>query len=587
MLRRRRLEDFSTELRAHLALEADRLREEGFDEVEARRRAHLNLGNLMLQEERFYESSRWAWLDQLRQDIRYSIRQLSNAPAFTLTAALTLALGIGATTAIFTLLHAVLLKSLPVARPEQLYAIGDAKHTGVYSGMAVDWDIFSYDLYKHLRDHTEGFDELGAFQADPRRIGVRRTGDPHVAESHIAEYVSGNYFLTFGVRAFAGRTIEADDDRPGAAPVAMITYRTWQERYALDPSVLGSTFNMNGTPVTIVGVTPPRYFGDALRSNPPDFWLPLAIEPVVNHGGWVNNPDLHWLYVMGRIKPGVDIKAMEARMQVGLRQWLSDRAGILGPAAAAQIPRQTLHLSRGGSGIGLMRATYSAGLQLLMAISGFVLLIVCANLANLMLVRGLGRRRQTSISLALGAARSRLVRQALTESIVLALIGGAGGVAIAFAGTRTLLGAVFAGSTSVPISPTPDLAVLGFAFAISLLTGLVFGAAPAWTANRADPLDALRGAGRATVHVGSLPQRTLVVMQAALSLVLMAAAGLLTQSLRNLEHQELGFPGGVQVRSARTVVSKDQRAAFSNTRRCERQLLAVCSDERIQLDHRR
>jgi hypothetical protein len=343
----------------------------------------------------------------------------------------------------------VLLKSLPVARPEQLYVIGDAKHTGVYSGMAVDWDIFSYDLYKHLRDHTEGFEELGAFQADPRRIGVRRAGDPHAAESHIAEYVSGNYFLTFGVRAFAGRAIDSDDDRPGAAPVAMITYRTWQERYALDPSVLGATFNMSGAPVTIVGVTPPGYFGDALRSNPPDFWLPLAIEPVVNHGGWVNNPDLHWLYVMGRIKPGADvktanIKTIEARMQVELRQWLSDRSGILGPLAAAQIPRQTLHLSRGGSGIGLMRTTYSAGLQLLMAISGFVLLIVCANLANLMLVRGLGRRRQTSISLALGAARSRLVRQALTESLVLALIGGAGGVAIAFAGTRTLLGAVFA-----------------------------------------------------------------------------------------------------------------------------------------------
>jgi predicted permease len=550
MFRRRRFEDFSKELRAHLALEADRLREEGFDEVEARRRASLNLGNLMLQEERFYEASRWAWLDQLRQDIRYSIRQLRNAPGFTLTAALTLALGIGATTAIFTLIHAVLLKSLPVAQPEQLYVIGDAKHTGVYSGMAVDWDIFSYDLYKHLRDHTDGFEELGAFQADPRRVGVRRAGDPHAAESHIAEYVSGNYFLTFGVRAFAGRAIDADDDRPGAAPVAMITYRTWQERYALDPSVLGATFNMNGTPVTIVGAMPPGYFGDALRSNPPDFWLPLAIEPVVNHGGWVNNPDLHWLYVMGRIKPGADIKAMEARMQVGLRQWLSDRSGILGPASAAQIPRQTLHLTRGGSGIGLMRATYSAGLQLLMAISGFVLLIVCANLANLMLVRGLGRRRQTSISLALGAARSRLVRQALTESIVLALIGGVGGIAIAFAGTRTLLGAVFAGSSNVPISATPDLAVLAFAFGISLLTGLVFGVAPAWTANRTDPLDALRGSGRATQHVGSLPQRTLVVMQAALSLVLMAAAGLLTQSLRNLQHQELGFKtdGRVDVR---------------------------------------
>src|SRR5579864_2972394 len=194
MFRRRKLQDFSAELRAHLALEADRLREEGWNETEARRRAHLNLGNLMRQEERFYEASRWAWLDQLRQDLRYSIRQFRHAPSFTLTAVLTLSLGIGATTAIFSLIHAVLLKSLPVARPEQLYTAGDTKHGGVYSGMAGDWDIFSHDLYRHLRDHTDGFEELAAFQADPRRVGVRRTGRPQAAESYIAQFVSGNYF---------------------------------------------------------------------------------------------------------------------------------------------------------------------------------------------------------------------------------------------------------------------------------------------------------------------------------------------------------------------------------------------------------
>ena len=550
MFRHRRTEDFSEELQAHLALEADRLRDEGLDEVEARRRAHVNLGNLMGQQERFYEASRWVWLDQLRQDLRYSLRQLRRAPAFTLTAVLTLSLGIGATTAIFTLMHAVLLKSLPVARPEQLYTAGEAKHVGVYSGMAEDWDIFSSDLYQHLRDHTGGFEELAAFQGDPRRIGVRRIGSPQAAESYIAQYVSGNYFSTFGVPAFAGRALNAGDDRQGAAPVAIIAYRTWQQRYALDPSVLGASFQMNGSPVTIVGVAPADFFGDALRTNAPDFWLPLAMEPMVNHGNWIHNPDLHWLYLMGRIKPRVDIAATEAQMQVELRQWLTNRLGLLGPTAAAQIPRQTLHLRPGGAGIGLMRANYSAGLKLLMAISGFVLMIVCANLANLMLVRGMARRRQTSISLALGASRLRLARQALTESVLLALFGGAAGVAIAFAGTRTLLGAVFAGANYVPISPKPDLAVLAFAFGASLLTGLVFGAAPAWTAKRSNPLDALRGAGRATEQAGSNPQRTLVVVQAALSLVLLAAAGLLTQSLRNLAAQKFGFvpDGRVAVR---------------------------------------
>ena len=549
MFQRRKLEDFSAELRAHLAIETDRLREEGYDEAEARRIAHINLGNLGLQEERFYEASRWAWLDQLRQDIRYSLRQLRRAPAFTLTAALTLALGIGATTAIFTLIHAVMLKSLPVPQPGELYTAGEGVHR-VFSGMAGDWDIFSFEFYKYLRDHTQGFESLAAFQADPRRIGVRREGDKNAAESYIAEYVTGNYFPTFGVRAFAGRSIDENDDQRGAAPVAMISYRLWQEKYALDPTVLGSTFLINGTPLTIVGATPPGFFGDTLRAIPPEFFLPIALEPVVNHAGWVDNPDLHWLFVMGRIKGAADVRKIEAQMQVEVRQWLTGRIGKMGPNAAAQIPQQKIHLSPAAGGIGVMRATYSTGLQLLMAASSFVLLIVCANLANLMLVRGLARRRQTSVSVALGAGRWRLVRQALTESVLLALIGGAAGVALAFTGTRMLLAAVFAGATDVPISPTPDLPVLAFALAVSIATGLLFGIAPAWMANRADPLEALRGSGRASENTGSVAQRSLVILQAALSLGLLVAAGLLTESLRNLEHQQFGFApdGRVAVR---------------------------------------
>ncbi len=541
MYGRRRFHDFAAELKAHLDIEADRLREEGLDAGEARRQAHLILGNLMRQEEIFYEGRRWVWLDHAAQDIRYSLRQLRRAPAFTLAAAATLALGIGATTAIFTLIHAVLLSSLPVVRPKQLYTAGDAKHVGVYSGMAGDWDIFSHDLYRHLREHTQGFEELAAFQGDPRRIGVRRSGSPDPAQSFFGEYVSGNYFATFGVPAFAGRLLNDADDHEGAPAVAMVTYRAWRDRYGLDSSVIGGVFTINGTPVTIVGAMPPDFFGDSLRSNAPDFWMPLSLEPVVNHGGWIHNPDLHWLYLMGRLRDGAHVKAVEAQMEAGVRQWLAERSKPLGQAAAARIPLQTLHLRPGGSGVGLLRATYSAGLKLLMAIAGFVLLIVCANLANLMLVRGLARRRETSISLALGAARSRVVRQALTESLILAMFGGALGVAIAFAATRTLLASVFTNASYVPVSATPDGVVLAFALVVSAVTGLVFGAAPAWSANRAEPLEALRGWRGATARSGSLPQRSLVVMQAALSLVLVAAAGLLTQSLRNLEQQRFGF----------------------------------------------
>lgn len=539
MFGKRRLDDFSEELRSHLAIEADRLREEGLDENEARRQARINLGNLMLQEEQFYESSRWAWLEQLRQDVRYSLRQILQAPAFAITAVLTLALGIGAPTAIFSLIHVVLLKSLPVPRPSELYMIGEAKHTGVYSGIETEWDIFSYDLYKYLRDHTSGFESLAAFQADPRRVGVRRIGDPRAAQSFGAEYVSGNYFQTFQVPAFAGRTIGEEDDRAGAPLVAMISYRAWQEHYALDPSVVGASFGLNGTAVTIIGVAPPGFFGDAVRANPPDFWLPLASEPDVNHARWVQNAQLHWLYVMGRVKSGSAIRSIEGQMQVELRQWLTQGPGVSGLLDVSLIPRQTLHLRPGGSGMGLARATYSDGLKLLLAISGFVLMIVCANMANLMLVRGIARRRQTSISLALGAARGRILRQALTESVMLGLIGGIAGIGIAFSGTRALVSSVFVGN-SLPVDTTPDLTVLAFAIGVSIVTGLMFGVGPAWSATRADPIDALRGAGRSTQH-SSFAQRGLVVTQAALSLVLLTAAGQLILSLRNEANQKFGF----------------------------------------------
>jgi len=494
----------------------------------------------MFRQEQSHQSSPWAWVDQFRQDSRHSLRQLRRAPAFAATVVLTLALGIGATTVIFTLIHAVLLKSLPVERPSELYAVGDAKRFGVYSGIAGTWELFSYDLYRNLRDNTAGFETLAAFQSQPRRIGVRRNGDPRAAEPLTAEYVSGNYFSMLGSPVLTGRAISDDDDRAGAPGVAVIAYRTWSQRYGLDPFVIGATFNLNGAPVKIVGAMPPAFFGDTMRGDPPDFWLPLADEPAVNRGAWLNNPKLHWLYLMGRVKPGVNVRAIESQMQIQLRQWLAQSAGVLGSSAAAEIPRQTLHLQPAASGMGVMRGTYSAGLKLLMAIAAFVLMIVCANLANLMLVRGLGKRRDTSISLALGASRWRIVRQALTESVILGLVGGVVGIAIAFGGTKALLGAVF-GAAVVPISATPDFVVLAFALSASVLTGLIFGIAPAWSANRAHPIEALRGSGRSTDHTGSLAQRGLVIVQAALSIVLLTATGLLSQSLRNLERQKFGF----------------------------------------------
>src|SRR6185437_2572850 len=478
---------------------------------------------------------------------RHALRGLRKAPAFTATTILTLALGIGATTSIFTLVHAVLLKSLPVANPGELYRLGKESRCCYWGGYSLEkeFSLVSYDLYKHFRDNTRGFAELAAFQAGQSLFGVKRAGRAEPAQSYPGEFVSGNYFTMFGIRAYAGRTFTANDDRGGAPPVTVMSYRLWQQRYGGDPSVIGSIFNLNEKPFTVVGITPPGFFGDRLRNNPPDFFLPLNTEPFVDTADPdLNKVDTHWLDLIGRIRPGAKPASMEAEMRVELKQWLRSHWGEMSANDRAKFPHQTLFLRPGGAGISSMREEYEHWLQILMMVSGFVLLIVCANVANLMLVRGMERRRQISLSMALGAQAPRLVRQALTECIMLSLSGGAAGLWRAFAGTPLLLCFAFPrvnGMSGIPIDASPSMPVLLFAFGVSLLTGIAFGIAPAWMATRVDPIEALRGASRSTARTGSRARKMLVVVQAALSLVLLSASGLLTAALHKLESQNFGF----------------------------------------------
>src|SRR5580700_8196748 len=474
------------------------------------------------------------------KDVRYALRQFANAPGFTAAAVLTLALGIGATTAIFTLAHAVLLKSLPVAKPSELVRIGDREDCCVSGGLRDDWSLFSYDKYKTFRDGTPGFVELAAFQAGNDLVGVRRIESNQPAESQRSEYVSGNYFSMFGIGPYTGRVLTPRDDRKGAEPVAVMSYRTWRQKYGQDPSVVGTSITINGQPFTVVGITPPGFFGDRLQYTPA-FWIPLANEPLINGSSSILEfPQQDWLDVIGRITPGADVKSIEAHMQVELQQWLLSPVAKLQPGERALVPKQTLHLSPGGAGVQMMRDEYQAGLHLLMWVSGFVLLIACANVANLMLVRATTRKQQTSIRAALGAPRARQIRQVLTESTLLALLGAVAGVALAYGGTRLILHLAFQKSY-VPIQASPSLPVLGFTFLVSLLTGVLFGVAPAWMTANADPAEALRGANRSTAQGSSWTQKSLVVLQAALSLVLLCAAGLLMQSLRNMHNQHFGF----------------------------------------------
>ncbi len=535
------------EINEHIHLQtADNLRV-GMTAIEARRQAALKFGHFEAIRGTYRDQKGLPFMETLVQDMRQAFRRLRKAPAFALTTVLTLALGIGATTSIFTLVHAVLLKSLPVSHPSELYRLGRETHCCVWGGYSQsnEYSIVSYELYRHLLDHTQGFAELAAFEAGTPGFAVRRADSREVAQSYRGEFVSGNYFAMFGVNAWVGRVLAKRDDNSNAPPVAVMSYRLWREKYGSDPALVGSVFTLNGKPFTIVGIAQPGFYGDTLRESPPDFFLPIAQEPMVQgESSLLHTPDAHWLDLIGRVQPGAQAVSIEAQMRVELKQWLRSHWGEMDSNARANFPRQTLYLSPGGAGITSMRENYEHWLNILMTVSGFLLLIVCANVANLMLVRGLENRQQTSLSIALGARTSRMVRQALTESVLLSLLGGAAGLGVAFAGTRLILHFAFStlpGLAGVPISASPSVPVLAFTFVVSLLTGMAFGMAPAWMAARVDPIEALRGVNRSTDKSGSLPRKTLVILQAALSLVLLSASGLLTGALHNLENQNFGF----------------------------------------------
>jgi predicted permease len=485
-------------------------------------------------------------IEMIGQDIRHSLRQLRRSPGFTLTAVITLALGIGATTAIFTLVNAVMLKSLPVSKPEELWRFGDKTHCCGWGGYTQDeeFSLFSGELYHKFRDNTPAFTDLAAFEAGGHGLGVRRMGSAQPAQTRNGQFVSGNFFRTFGVSAWMGRVFTDADDQDAAAPVAVMSYQAWVSKYGADPSVIGAPFQINSRPFTVIGVAAPGFFGADIRAWAiPDFWMPLSQEPVLEgETTRLKVPNAHWLDIIGRVKPGTDPKKLEAQLKIELRQWQDSHLADMDPQEKEYLPKQQFHLTPGGAGITDMREYYSDGLKLLLAAAGCVLLIACANLANLLLVRGIKNRQQTALRIAIGASRGRLVRKALAESLLLGLMGGLCGVGLAYIGTSLILRLAITNNHSfVPIEATPSIPVLLFALGISLLTGILFGVGPAWMTSHAEPVEALRGANRSSGQKARWPQKALVIGQAAVSLVLLMAAALLAQSLRNLEHQSFGF----------------------------------------------
>jgi predicted permease len=480
--------------------------------------------------------------------IRHAARQFRASRMFTTAAVLTLALGIGGTTAIVTLMDAVMLRSLPVSDPARLYRIGDGDDSNA-NGRHGRWGLFSFPLYARLKAATPEFQDLTAFDWGGSLLSVRRQGAEDAARPLRAEYVTGTYFATLGVSALRGRVFAPDDDRPSAPPVVVLSHHAWQGDYGGDLSVVGTTFVVEGHPFTVIGVAAPGFFGETIRADPPDMWIPLQQEPVIAGGGSLLHQSVSpWLFMIGRLRRDASIDGMAPRLTEILRHWIQYEADYPSnwmPDIIRDLPKQTVAVVAAGAGIGLgglsAKEQYGPSLQILLALCGLVLLMACANVANLLLARAVARRAQTAVRLAIGATRRQIVVEALAESVLLALAGAVAGLLVATSAARLLVALAFRNSRFVPVTTSPSLVVLAFAAGLALVTGVVFGAAPAWLATRTDPIDALRGSHRPTGDHSSGARTALLIIQAMLSVVLIAGATMLARSLENLEHQNMGY----------------------------------------------
>jgi predicted permease len=479
----------------------------------------------------------------LLQDLRYAARQLRKIPGFTVVAVLTLALGIGANTAIFTVVNALLLKMLPVRHPEQLVVVGDPSLPNNRSNGTPRTDIFSYPLYKELRDHNSVFSGLSAAGSD-HHIELGAGQGQTSPERITGRMVSGNYFIVLGLQPAAGRLLsDSDDTAENANPVAVLSYGYWQRKFALSPSIIGRDIRLNGFPFTIIGVAPAGFEGDVIGEQMALF-VPLSMQPEIVRGRhWLNSGNVSWLTLIGRLKPNITPAQAESNLNVVFQQ------AVQGPYGAAlssddrnaiRDDHMSIHVAPGGSGVSDLRSDYRVPLLLLMGIVGLVLLIACVNVANLLLARASARNREIAIRLAIGANWYRLLRQLLTESILLAFLGGIAGSLLAVWGVRLLV-TIFGSDTILPL--LPDARVLTFTIAISLLTGIFFGLIPALRAIRVQVSAALKEAGRSTPERSSKfgLGKGLIAGQVALSLLVLFAASLLVRSLQKLMAQDFGY----------------------------------------------
>jgi predicted permease len=539
--RKQTASELAEEMQLHLDLRRQQQVESGATPDDAAAAAHRRFGNPTLVRERSYTAWGWSWLESLLQDILYGLRAMLRSPGITIVALLSLALGIGASTAIFSLMDTVMLRSLPVKDPGKLLLLGPGDAWGITTSFG-HTDLFSYPFYRQMRQHNQVFTDVAAFFSLPN--DVHGSVDNGESEPMHVQLVSGTYFSTLGVHALRGRMFtDADDRVEGGNPVAVVSYSWWKGNLARDPNVLQKALKIGDISYSIVGVAPPEFFGTTVGQSP-DIWIPLSMVQQVppHYWGYTDN-FAEGLEIFGRLKPGVTVAQATFDVNLLFQQILRGFAGG-SPSQKDQetLKRAKVQLTSMAKGLSTLRAEFSDPLKILMAIVGLVLLIACANIANLLLARSTARAREFAVRQALGAQRTRLIRQLLTESLLLAFAGGALGAGIAAAANHLLLRMVSDTTDVVPLNVSIDTRMLLFTVAITLATALIFGTVPAFRATRLELTSALKD-GKATTgsRTRSPLARSLIISQIAFSLVLVVGAGLFLRSLVNLNRVDTGF----------------------------------------------
>jgi predicted permease len=541
--------EIEAEVRSYLDAVAEHKVRQGMSREDAERAARSEVGSSEMVRHKVWAAGWESHAESMWMDARYGLRQMVRSPGLSIVAIVSLALGIGANTAIFTVIDDLLLKQLPVSDPKMLVSFGGGSDAGIVANSDPGpYDIFPYDFYRRISSDREKLDGICAFSTFTNEVSVRAgsqsQGPATQAMSHL---VSGTFFSVLGAQPLMGRVFTADDTATeGSNAVAVISYRYWQENLSADPNAVGRSLTVDGTSFVVVGVMPASFYGVTLNEQSPDLWLPITMQPQVMMRPSLLKPDgLFWIDIMARRKPTVSVAEAQSWATVEFQRFLTEREGTqISERRRQQISGTYIPLLPGGTGLSYVRQAYETPLTVLMVMVGVVLLIACANLANLLLAKAASREREFCARLALGSSRARIVRQILIEALMLALAGGGLGLGLAFWSTRAIIHFIGGGAVHTALSATPDVRVLLFTLGTCLLTAVLFGLAPAMRGSRTDVSGALnasaRSGGTAARSTRILP-RALIVTQVALCLVLLTLAGLLLRTLQNLRGKDMGM----------------------------------------------